>query len=167
MPDEHLRSLQRGPLESAALLRERLRRGDLEEERLRLAATLGHPPAREALGLEEPYVEAENLVHLTFDFADCGREAWLQAALVLLEHQERDLMESGELSQYGRELSRQTEALRAFLSKDDAKSWENLLEVSRGLCEHKGYAVAAARRVREAPGLRESLASTLLKWALR
>ena len=75
--DQRLRELERNEAASGRLLRERLRAGALAPERLRLAAALGHPGAREALG--EP-VQDSSLAALLALAAALGPEGPLCVA---------------------------------------------------------------------------------------
>jgi hypothetical protein len=88
--DERLRALERqaasGDLEAeAALLRHRLAIGDLTEKRLRLAAYLGHPPARRIYGkrLRPDRQEISKWIRGVRHFG--GVEAGLRAALAAAE----------------------------------------------------------------------------------
>lgn len=90
MGDERTRDLGRrfresgAPEDEAAWLQELLRQGDLNGERLGLAAILGSPGAQLVLGVEAPLPahrsELEEWVHL---LVDAGRQPALVAAYVL------------------------------------------------------------------------------------
>lgn len=85
MSDQRLRELERRVAEGdgaaeAPLLAERVRAGTLAPDRLRLAAYLGHPPAREALGDEAPVLR-EDPDSWIRGLADWGPQAWVRAAI--------------------------------------------------------------------------------------
>ncbi|MBX3466650.1 MAG: hypothetical protein KF878_07105 [Planctomycetes bacterium] len=65
--------------DDAAWLREQVRRGRLDPERLALAAALGHEPSIEALDEPPPWFEPEAF------FARFGREALVRVALAVAE----------------------------------------------------------------------------------
>jgi len=84
--DADLRSLERaaagGDVDAEArLLQARLRRGDLDPTRLRLAAHLGHPAAVKALGPEAPPPPGDDWVRALEDW---GEEVCLRAALAVV-----------------------------------------------------------------------------------
>ena len=75
MSDQRLRELERRVAEGdgaaeAPLLAERVRAGTLAPDRLRLAAHLGHPPAREALGDDAPVLMTDKDAIKCAGFAD-------------------------------------------------------------------------------------------------
>lgn len=93
MSDERLRDLERrwketgDPQHGAALLRERVRVGDLDEGRLRLAARLGDPPALAVSGTElagPPKIHAVVDDLLTMDFGLVPRVGHALITAVLL-----------------------------------------------------------------------------------
>ncbi len=88
MSDQRLRDLDRdaadgGLMAEARLLVERVRVGDLTEERLRLAAYLGHEPARLALGREAPAAEAGPAAGLILGLKPYGPPAFIRAAVAV------------------------------------------------------------------------------------
>ena len=85
MSDQRLRELERRVAEGdgaaeAPLLAERVRAGTLAPNLLRLAAYLGHPPAREALGDDAPvlHTDPDSLIR---GLEAWGPQAWVRAAL--------------------------------------------------------------------------------------
>ncbi|MCO5168334.1 MAG: hypothetical protein M9894_18500 [Planctomycetes bacterium] len=74
--DERLRGLERqaahDPEAAPRLLLERVRRGELPEERLELAGHLGHPAARQALGLGDEVHATLDLTVFLADLAPWG-----------------------------------------------------------------------------------------------
>jgi hypothetical protein len=87
--DERLRKLEREAAQgdasaTARLLVERVRLGELSDERLRLAAYLGHPTAREAVGDALP--APEDALEWVRALDGHGREACVRAALTAARH---------------------------------------------------------------------------------
>lgn len=118
MGDERTRALGRrfresgAPEDEAAWLQELLRQGDLNGERLALAAILGSPGAQLVLGVSAPLPahrsELEEWVHLV---VDAGRRPALTAAYVLAAAATRAHLASPELEQV---LTRGREAVEAL-----------------------------------------------------
>lgn len=120
--DQRLRELERKWRESgslmdeAAYLRERVRVGDLTQERLELAAAFGHAPSRIATGCDWPVMRWHTLEALA-EGSHCAR-AWILTALAELAV---------------RELSKRPWARQWYRSSGAAK--QPAVEVIKGLLE--------------------------------
>lgn len=103
MSDERLRELERrfketGSVEDeAAWLGERVRIGDLDEKRLRLAGYLGHPAALACLGVSQATWRTlwdEDLPGWIFSLESFGREALVRAGLAIAHAAEEHVEEA-------------------------------------------------------------------------
>lgn len=167
--DADVRRSERNGEQSAAVLRDRLRRGDLNPERVELAAVLGFQPAREALGLEEPFVPFATPEDLALALRPYGQHAWLRAADICLQDQERVLVALG--GQKRREIAAgfadHRATIRAYLERPGPETKRALDRVSR--LRHPRGVVQIARRSygpSNPAALNRTLTEALVTWAL-
>jgi len=170
--DESLRRAEREGRGSPNRLRELLRSGELPEIRLRLAAKLGHLPAREALGINEVFVPFANPRDLVRALEPFGEQAWLRAAGILLSDQERILRsQSGQKRRaIAAMFADERQTIQAYL-EDPSPETKERLERASGRYAQPGHARRIAKRhdvygPSDAKSLNEELTSTLIEWAL-
>lgn len=142
MSDERLRALERqfrasgSPTDEAAWLRARVQAGEVQPDRLRLAALLGHAGAWEALGDDAPAptlilrewdypVEYNALFDMVRDCADSGCEALVRLT-VALARELLPMFETGRAEDTGARVAIQT--TERWLVEPEAVTDRMLLE---------------------------------------